>query len=49
MKKIVLTIYHTGASKYHIRFILTLIRKMAGVQIIEISETEIQEVENKRI
>lgn len=40
MKKIVLTSYHNEASKQHIRFAIRLICKIAGVQMIEISETD---------
>ncbi len=43
MKKIVLTIYHNNASKTHIRFVMRLLCKIAGVQMIEISETDVPE------
>lgn len=44
MKKIVLTIYHTGASKTHIRYAIRLLCKIAGVQMIEITESDISEI-----
>lgn len=40
MKKLVLTIYHTGISKQYIRFAIRFINSIAGVQMIEILEAE---------
>ncbi len=44
MKKIVLTIYHINASKTHIRYAIRLLCKIAGVQMIEITESDIPEI-----
>lgn len=44
MKKIVLTIYHTGAPDYLIRILMRLVRKMSpDVKMVEVMETETDE------
>ena len=48
MKKIVLTIYHNKASKQHIRFAIRFICKIAGVQMIEISEMNYSKINKSR-
>lgn len=45
MKKIILTIYHTGVPDYLIRILMRLINKMSSeVKMIEILETETDDV-----
>lgn len=49
MKKIVLTIYHTGVPAYLIRIMVRLIAKMSPeVKIIEVMETETDDPINSK-
>lgn len=49
MKKIVLTIYHTGVPAYLIRIMMRLIAKMSPeVKIIEVMETETDDPINSK-
>ncbi|MDR2003316.1 MAG: hypothetical protein LBQ74_09825 [Prevotella sp.] len=47
MKKIVLTIYHTGVPAYLIRIVMRLVRKMSPeVKMVEVLETEVPETKD---